>query len=914
MKKGKHIRNFSEETQKKNTQLLFNVTKSLKDYQKVNTKDTNDNFAGVKQTKRSRSLVVKKQMNINEEVSYSDIYLKTEIENECERESKMSVRFIKSQIVNNDISRSERKTCVSSKEVSFVKKFSMPVNKMKVIDVNKYNFRSVVMSKKTIVGKKYDYIKIKKTQSSNSKPPVSHDNSINIVLTERPQEETSRWENKASTQKNSVIPKRHVDLTRSSSISKSTTDILKSTGVVRPFLPRSSKVNRPDINTINISFNDKDVVDKVIETGTSDEVKRINVFPNHYVQSCIRLPVANINLDESFGKDNRVSTIERDFETINIESRSMQKKRISLKKFKNGVVEIENRTINNSNIVNQSRNVTKGDISKNHSLLDISKIKGSSSKCNSNMSSVSPNRSIGKYNKTPVKSFITNNNQKVFKNAATTPKKNIILKRMVDKEQSSRLKTIASETNELSFSEGLKGVLNTEVTKKNSGLKVSKLFKPKKSQNFQKIIKNNLHLYNMQEENKTIDESISLLNHIVNDSPTNADVKSTKTILISEQQLSGFINQSFKSEIGMIKKDPPTEDFPEYYTKTKSDDDCTFSGDESPHITSVPVFNSKKLMNYQNQEKKLLSRYFLVEIFYTLIKYNKESKDTILSYLTMQDLVNLSLCSKALRKEIKSNIYGIIQSLVHQSNNIMRLKIWKSVYRYSDIHREKSLKASYNMYLNQPCKYEDQIKKDLNRTNIEDPSFKQGKVNHKKLFNILKAFSNCNQSIGYAQGLNFIVASAILILKEEEEVFIFIDAMMNKFKFDKIIGIQNNELNSKLDQIGELIKQSLPGFSRFLEKNYLTHEFFTVSWVITVFSNTLKSHNLFKVWDLFLIFGWKFINYFIISILQTFESTITKYNPGNLSVNMKSLLKSDTFDQSFDYIIKNTFELLNNLI
>jgi hypothetical protein len=108
-----------------------------------------------------------------------------------------------------------------------------------------------------------------------------------------------------------------------------------------------------------------------------------------------------------------------------------------------------------------------------------------------------------------------------------------------------------------------------------------------------------------------------------------------------------------------------------------------------------------------------------------------------------------------------------------------------------------------------------------------------------------------------------------------------------------------------------LLNRYLPELVDFLDGNMLNHEFFTTNWIITIFSNTVKPHLSFKIWDFFLIYGWNFINYFIVSILQTFNSVIMGYDPNLLSINMKNLMKSDMFDQSFKHIILGTFELMN---
>ena len=151
-----------------------------------------------------------------------------------------------------------------------------------------------------------------------------------------------------------------------------------------------------------------------------------------------------------------------------------------------------------------------------------------------------------------------------------------------------------------------------------------------------------------------------------------------------------------------------------------------------------------------------------------MLRFNCSIKENIFSLLKFNDLINFSQCSKYIRKETNLKIFDMLINLIMTHNNsFLRLKIWKSLFRSSDL-KNSNLKKLYENLCNTKSPFADEIKKDLLRTIPEDPSFKKGKSNYCKLKNVLTAFSNYDTNIGYAQGLNFIVANSIFILIEEE--------------------------------------------------------------------------------------------------------------------------------------------------
>ena len=66
-----------------------------------------------------------------------------------------------------------------------------------------------------------------------------------------------------------------------------------------------------------------------------------------------------------------------------------------------------------------------------------------------------------------------------------------------------------------------------------------------------------------------------------------------------------------------------------------------------------------------------------------------------------------------------------------------------------------------------PSLYSDIIRKDIDRTNTQNPELK------KKLNNILICYSIRNSSIGYCQGFNYIALMILEIIKDEVILFLF---------------------------------------------------------------------------------------------------------------------------------------------
>ncbi len=228
----------------------------------------------------------------------------------------------------------------------------------------------------------------------------------------------------------------------------------------------------------------------------------------------------------------------------------------------------------------------------------------------------------------------------------------------------------------------------------------------------------------------------------------------------------------------------------------------------------------------------------------------------------------------------------------------------------------KNLKSKYEFYKKNKSVYNDIIKQDIIRTFPEDPSFKVDSINYNKLYDLLTCYSNYNKSIGYAQGLNFLAASSICLFKNEEKVFIFLDGLINRFKLNLLLSINNNKnLPKTMKYFSNILNKYCNEFNDYLSSKLLNHEFFSTSWLLTLFSNSMERNKLFICWCFMVIFGWKFFYSFVIQLLLFYKKSLLEINETKLSTEMKELLKRKQFIKDFNVIIKNTLNfMINNIV
>ena len=339
--------------------------------------------------------------------------------------------------------------------------------------------------------------------------------------------------------------------------------------------------------------------------------------------------------------------------------------------------------------------------------------------------------------------------------------------------------------------------------------------------------------------------------------------------------------------------------------------------DYSNKIKNISIKSKKKIKYKNNTDYRFRHKKLKNNTIANILLLDSECKEIIFEFFDISMLNTFTLLNKkyynSLKFIINNKIKVKILNFYKENENKYCNKIKLSLMKFSPLSKMSPLilhKKYIDLLLEKNNLYDKEIQKDLTRTFPNNLTFKYGNSNYNKLYHLLTVYSLYNPKIGYAQGVNFLVAHIIVLFEKEEDGFVFLDALLQKFEFEKLLGVEN-KLQNKLNNVGMYLKKHCPEIQNYLNSMNLSHEFFTTNWMITLFSNAMDDKYLFIVWDFLIIYGWKFFIYFEVSILNIYKDCILEEEQNKLTLFMKNLLKNDKFEQKFQIIIDQTFELIN---
>ncbi len=148
-----------------------------------------------------------------------------------------------------------------------------------------------------------------------------------------------------------------------------------------------------------------------------------------------------------------------------------------------------------------------------------------------------------------------------------------------------------------------------------------------------------------------------------------------------------------------------------------------------------------------------------------------------------------------------------------------------------------------------------QIDLDLKRTFPEEERVMDEKF-QKSLRNVLICYSTRNTTIGYCQGMNFVVSRLLLILGNEEHTFwVFYQIMETFLRLNYYFDLTGIIIETTL--IETMLPIYLPELHDFLEKNNfnMTISNFIHKWMVCIFTQTLKVEMVYTFLDFFFLDG-----------------------------------------------------------
>jgi hypothetical protein len=239
-----------------------------------------------------------------------------------------------------------------------------------------------------------------------------------------------------------------------------------------------------------------------------------------------------------------------------------------------------------------------------------------------------------------------------------------------------------------------------------------------------------------------------------------------------------------------------------------------------------------------------------------------------LPYLKTEELSNLLLVSRTWHEKLYREVTRL---RLHSASSldrehVIRNNFWMNVLRGHNKgvnYREQLSMTLEN--LNLIKEVEDVINMDVARSYQNHPH-----ITPDVLKSLLKTYAFFNQDLGYCQGMNYIAGTLYIQLQDEDNAFKCMIGLVERFHLKQLFMKNLPRLKLLFYQLDRLIGILLPDLHEIFKEEMINSSHFSSSWFITLYSSTLqnKVDILLKIWDMFLIDGWKVIFKTAIAILE----------------------------------------------
>ena len=195
------------------------------------------------------------------------------------------------------------------------------------------------------------------------------------------------------------------------------------------------------------------------------------------------------------------------------------------------------------------------------------------------------------------------------------------------------------------------------------------------------------------------------------------------------------------------------------------------------------------------------------------------------------------------------------------------------------------------------------IIKDLDRTYPNCQLFKDKYGNgQRKLYKVLSNYSKYNTATGYVQGMGFI-AAVFLTYMDEESSFFMLHSLMKKYELEGFYLPGFPELKKTFYILLNLEKKFIPKIYELFKKEGMIPSMYASEWFICLFSRNLEFQNLVRIFDVFLLEGYKVIYRFSLAFLKLKENEFLKGKDGLASI-------MQTINQCLENVdIENIFKI-----
>lgn len=237
----------------------------------------------------------------------------------------------------------------------------------------------------------------------------------------------------------------------------------------------------------------------------------------------------------------------------------------------------------------------------------------------------------------------------------------------------------------------------------------------------------------------------------------------------------------------------------------------------------------------------------------------------ILSFLPLWAVCCFSSTCASLRSPLHQALYRrYLRSLLIQGLNSLRHSFWR---HQTHIPTSKADSAYYHSLQVASSPYAKAIAQDAERTLGLESARKLSIPCQQRLCRVLGAVALHRRELGYCQGMNYLAAVLLQVLGEEEAFWAF-NALCENYDFDLVFVAGMYRVRCICHAINHYVSLYLPALAKRLEATEIGAELYAARWVLSLFARELPLPLLLRLWDLFLLDGWKAVVRAALAILS----------------------------------------------
>ncbi|XP_074365527.1 uncharacterized protein LOC141706644 [Apium graveolens] len=271
---------------------------------------------------------------------------------------------------------------------------------------------------------------------------------------------------------------------------------------------------------------------------------------------------------------------------------------------------------------------------------------------------------------------------------------------------------------------------------------------------------------------------------------------------------------------------------------------------------------------------------------------------TIKSSLNFSNLVNAISLKKLIRKGIPP---------------VLRPKVW---FALSGAAKKKSTVP--NSYYNdlivavegKVTPATKQIDHDLPRTFPGHP-WLDTKEGHAALRRVLVGYSFRDSDVGYCQGLNYVGALLLLVMKTEEDAFWMLAVLLENVLVNDCYTTNLSGCHVEQRVFKDILVKKCPRLAAHLEALEFDVSLVATEWFLCVFSKSLPSETTLRVWDVLFYEGAKVLFHVALAIFKMKEEELLVAQHVGDVINILQITTHHLFDP--DELLTVAFDKIGSL-